>query len=165
MEVHAADELAVGSYVNQPPLTVSGIHRIFIYLAEKMHSNGIRLGEVLEAGRIFSVLLVKDANGADVLIASPNGILLAKPPPFGDHVGRGRGGEKQQGGHHENSQKDGIAALTFASNRASRAHAGFGSSIVSVARRPVPISSISTLLLPICIRRNLPSNVSPTPMM
>ena len=163
--MHAADELAIGSYVNQPPLTVSGIHRIFIYLAEKMHSNGIRLGEVLEAGRIFSVLLIKDANGADVLVASPDGFLLAKPPPLRDHILRSGGGEKQQGGHHENRQEDGIAILIFAPSSAFHSHAGFGSSMVSVARRPVPISSISTLLLPICTSRKRPSNVSPTPMM
>src|SRR5690242_11461023 len=124
-----------------------------------MHAHRIGLGEVLEAGRIFSVLLVEEADRPDVLVTSPDGLLLAKPPPFGDHIGRGRGGEKKHGGYEENSQEDGVAVFSFdsfdsfAANHASRSHAGFGSSMVRVARRPVPISSISTLLLPICTSR------------
>ena len=165
MEVDAADELAAGGHVNQPPATVRTIHRLLIRLAKEMDPYSIGFGEVLETRRIFAVLLIIEADAANVLIAPPNGVLLAEPPALGEDIRCGCGSQQQHRGNQEDRQQDGISGFSFTASGAACAHDGLGSSMVSVARRPVLISCNSTLLFPICTSLYRPSKTSPMPIM
>ncbi len=78
LEQDAADELARRRDVNQPPVPIGAVHRFAVRFAEEMDSYGIRLGEVFQAGGIFAILLIVKPNGANVLVAAPNGLLLAQ---------------------------------------------------------------------------------------
>src|ERR1700732_1408140 len=151
--MHATDELAGGSDINQAPTPIRAVHRFLISFSEEMHSGGIRFGEIFKIRRIFPVLLIIQANGANILIAAPNGLLLAQPPSLSENIRRGRGRQQHHRGDHENCQKDSVPAVGSFVTRAAHFHAGLGSSMVSVARRPLLVSSSSTLLLPICISR------------
>src|SRR5271155_474493 len=65
-----ADELSARADVDKPPGPVRLVHGVFVFLAEKMEVAGV-LREILDAAGEMPVLAVVEADGPNILVASP----------------------------------------------------------------------------------------------
>lgn len=116
---HASNQLSGSPNVDQPPGTIFGIKRVLVGLAEEVNAVD-SLFEFFKVVRETAGLVIEQADGAGIFLATPDQFCFFTPTFLSEHVRNSNCGSNNHQSSKKHSQKQRVP--TFARVTASRRH-------------------------------------------